>query len=307
MITPTDHKNVFVSSPLILLIGILLLLSMSVLAEPVPLKILSWNIQMLPVPASVTKVTQDLDKKQALRAPWIMDFLCGQDYDIIVLQEVIDRTITDQLKEGLKAAFPYIVAPAPDSGVAGASGGILIAGKLPLRHVTTIAFENVTGVDALARKGCTLVEAEKDGVTFQLAGTHLQAGHQDLKEKEFVELYEKIIKPYQREGIPQFLAGDMNTGRRSDPGEDKLELLLKTTDMQVFPVDDERPYTIDNTNSWHGPDKQPALIDHILLNPRGTSTTIRRQTIQRARTDSEGQPMDLSDHYGIVAEILLNP
>jgi hypothetical protein len=43
----------------------------------------------------------------------------------------------------------------------------------------------------------------------------------------------------------------------------------------------------------------------VLLNPRGTGTAIVRQTIQRVRKEYEGKSIDLSDHYGLVAEILL--
>ena len=60
-----------------------------------------------------------------------------------------------------------------------------------------------------------------------------------MKEKEYLELADGIIKPYKKEGMPQFLIGDMNT----KPGTDKFQILLKTAEMQDFPIDDERPYT----------------------------------------------------------------
>ncbi len=41
------------------------------------------------------------------------------------------------------------------------------------------------------------------------------------------------------------------------------------------------------------------------MNPRGTRSTITRQTVQRARRQYEGRTIDLADHYGVVAEILL--
>jgi len=110
--------------------------------------------------------------------------------------------------------------------------------------------------------------------------------------------------------MPQFLIGDMNT----KPGTDQFRILRKTTEMQDFPIDDERPYTCDSNNSWNPGKKDPSKPGHVLLNPRGparkpcargTGTTIMRQTIQRARKEHEGKTIDLSDHYGVVAEILL--
>jgi arylsulfatase A-like enzyme/endonuclease/exonuclease/phosphatase family metal-dependent hydrolase len=263
------------------------------------LKLLTWNIQMLPT--ALDRFSKSLQREQKLRAPWVIEYLNRQDYDMIVLQEVIDPAITASLKQGLKERYPYIVAPKSKLGVAGASGGILFASKVPIQYVAHVVYKNVAGVDTLAEKGCTLVEAEKDGVRFQIAGTHLQAGHQEMKEREYVELYEGIVKPHKKDGVPQVLAGDFNT----KPGTDEFQLLLKTTKMRDFPIDDEYPYTIDANNSWKAGKKNPSKPDHVLLNPRGTGTTIVRQTIQRAWKQHEGKRIDLADHYGIVAEILL--
>ena len=309
-------KDRFVCSfaPWLLLALSLVLEAHRVAAEPtgakVNLKILTWNIQMLPT--AFDRFSESLQREQKLRAPWIIEYLNGQDYDIVVLQEVIDPAITESLKQGIKERYPYIVAPESKMRIAGASGGILFASKIPLRYITHVVYKNVAGIDALAEKGCTLVEGEKDGVRFQIAGTHLQAGHQDMKDKEYVELADGIIKPYRKEGMPQFLIGDMNTKRGGGflpssrrPGTDKFQILLKTTEMQDFPIDDERPYTCDSNNSWNPGKKDPSKPDHVLLNPRGTGTTIMRQTIQRARKEHEGKTIDLSDHYGVVAEILL--
>jgi len=263
------------------------------------LRVLTWNLQLLPT--ALDQFSAKLQKSQHLRAPWIIDYLNHQDYDIIVLEEVIDSGITEDLKRGLKEHYPYIVAPASKMGVAGASGGILFAGKIPLQYITHIAFKHVAGMDAWAEKGCTLVEAEKCGVRFQIAGTHLQAGHQDMKDLEYKEMADAIILPHKQEGVPLILMGDMNT----NPGTDKFDLLLKTTEMKAFPIDDPSPFTCDALNSWRQGKTRSGKPDHLLLNPRGTRTAIVRQTIQRARKEYEGKTMDLSDHYGLVADILL--
>jgi endonuclease/exonuclease/phosphatase family metal-dependent hydrolase len=263
------------------------------------LRILTWNIQMLPT--ALDRFSKSLQCGQKLRAPWVIEYLSQQDYDVVVLQEVVDPAITTALKEGLKARYPHLVAAPSKMGIAGASGGILFASRIPLRYVTHVVYKHVGGVDALAEKGCTLVEAEIDGVRFQIAGTHLQAGHQDLKEKEYAELYEGIIKPYRKEGVPQILAGDFNT----QPGTDKFELLLKTTEMQAYSINDDQPYTIDSKNSWKSGKTRSGKPDHILLNPRGTGTTIVRQAVQRARREHEGRTIDLADHYGLIAEIAI--
>src|SRR6185312_47877 len=104
------------------------------------LKILTWNIQMLP---TFGFLSEDLQKKQGLRAPWIIEYLNQQDYDIVALEEVIDRQITEDLKAGLKSKYPHIVAPPSKSGISGTSGGILLASRIPLTYVAHIVYKNV--------------------------------------------------------------------------------------------------------------------------------------------------------------------
>jgi hypothetical protein len=77
------------------------------------LRVLTWNLQLLPT--ALDQFSTKLQKSQQLRAPWIIDYLNHQDYDIIVLEEVIDPGITDQLKRELRAHYPYLVAPASKS------------------------------------------------------------------------------------------------------------------------------------------------------------------------------------------------
>jgi hypothetical protein len=49
--------------------------------------------------------------------PWIIEYLNKQDYDIVALEEVTDRKITEDLKRGLIERYPYIVAPRPPAHV----------------------------------------------------------------------------------------------------------------------------------------------------------------------------------------------
>jgi endonuclease/exonuclease/phosphatase family metal-dependent hydrolase len=129
----------------------------------------------------------------------------------------------------------------------------------------------------------------------------LQAGDDETNEKEFPEIRDGILLPFQEDGVPVFLVGDMNVAA----AEPAFPRLLETTGMQAFPLDDPSPFTVDGKNSWNKPNKRAKHIDHVLVNPRGTATTIARQTIQRARREHEGRTMDLADHYGVVAEIVI--
>lgn len=289
---------------IVLAAAILASLSVSRADEPVSarFKLLTWNVQMLPIAPGAPQ----LNKKQALRAPWIVDYLNRQDYDVIVLEEVIDRKMSDVIKTGLKETYPYVLSVDAKRGISGCLGGILFASRIPLKLVDHVVFKNISGGDALAEKGCLLVEGELAGRKFQIAGTHLQAGDPPTRRKELPEIFEGILQPHATGGVPQILVGDMNI----HVDDDDFQTLLRTTETQAFPIDDPSPYTIDRLNSWtpaRKKDRGPRHIDHVLLNPRGTGTTVVRQTIQRARHEDAGETLDLSNHYGLVAIVELKP
>jgi len=273
-------------------------------AEPaqdgVPVRMLTWNIQMLPT--LVDAYSDSLQKMQVERLPWIIDFLCKADYDVVCLQEVFDPILTPQIIDGLKKIFPHIVEPQQEPGVL-LSSGVMFAAKFPIKLVAFACYTQSASEDALASKGCTLVEGEKDGVKLQMAGTHLQSGHPELRSAQCVEISERILKPHRHEGVPQFLMGDFNTGRKET---EYYAELLKATDMSDAPVDDPRPYSDDCTNSWLPGHQNNDLIDHILFNPCGTGSTVKRLTIQRARhATDDGRFIDLSDHYGVVGDAVV--
>jgi endonuclease/exonuclease/phosphatase family metal-dependent hydrolase len=261
----------------------------------VPVRMLTWNIQMLPT--LVDMYSKSLQKMQHERLPWIIEYLGKADFDVICLQEVLDPIITPELIEALKKTYPYIVEPQKDPGVL-LSSGVMFAAKFPIKLVAFACYTQAASEDALASKGCTLVEGEKDGVRFQMAGTHLQAGHQEVRSTQYVEMGERILRPHRHEGVPQFLVGDFNTGRHET---EYYTEMLKATDMSDAPVDDPRPYSDDSTNSWQPGHENNDLIDHVLFNPCGTGSTVTRLTIERPRhTMDDGRIIDYSDHYGVV-------
>ena len=75
----------------------------------------------------------------------------------------------------------------------------------------------------MAEKGCVLVEAELDGMRFQIAGTHLQAGDDEARAKgsarDLRRHHQARTAP---SGVPQILVGDMNI----DADEDGFQTLL---------------------------------------------------------------------------------
>ncbi|HPO12421.1 MAG TPA: endonuclease/exonuclease/phosphatase family protein [Candidatus Hydrogenedentes bacterium] len=263
------------------------------------LNILTWNVQMLP--AMFGTWIAKLDKMQHLRAAWIADYLKQQEYDVVCLQEAFDPKCVKQLVDGLAEAYPYVVLPRYGGYRWQQSNGVLFLSRVPIKHIAHIVFPRGAGIERFAAKGCTLVEGVKDGLAFQIAGTHFQTGKDRFREADSKVAAQDILKKYQRSKVPQFFVGDFNIKK----GTPLYARLLQDSGMKDFPIDDPRPYTSDSKNSWKQGKKKLAHIDHILLNPEGTETTITVQHIQRAKRDYNGKTIDLSDHYGVIAESLL--
>ena len=267
--------------------------------QVVQAKIVSWNIQMLP--NSLAFLSNALRKKQCVRTPWIIDHCLKKDYDVIVFQEVFDLDIKRKLKKHLKNIYPYQVNTKTKAGRM-TSNGILIVSRFPMKYIDHVIYEKGAHSDGMAAKGCTLVEVDKEGLKFHIAGTHLQSGgsqaaimHRDLQFQEIRNLLDSNVT----DQVPVFVMGDMNT-RKSNP--EKYPRMLEVVGVNDFPLDEISPYTYDGNNSWNNYDIA-VQIDYILLQARDTKTTILKQKVLRPKHDYKGKKMDLADHYGIVADI----
>lgn len=261
------------------------------------LKLLTWNIQMLP--SLFGGRIEKLDKMQHLRAGWIVEYLKQQDYDVVCLQEAFDPRCVKILVDGLKDTYPHIVVPRYGGHFWQQSSGVMFLARVPIRHVAHVVYPTGERIERFAAKGATLIEGSKDGVVFQIAGTHFQTGKERFKRQDAQTAARDLLQPNRRDRVPQFFVGDFNI-RKDTP---EYEVLMRETGMVEFPIDDPRPYTSDATNSWKRGTQKQSQIDHVLLDARGTKTTVTRQQIQRARREHRGDTIDLADHYGVIAEV----
>ncbi len=269
--------------------------------QTVNVRIVSWNIQMLP--NSLGVFSKALRKKQRVREPWISEHCNNNGYDVIIFQEVFDLDIKRKLKKRLKDNYPYQINTKTQCGRL-TSNGIFIISRHPVKYVDHVIYDKGAHEDGWAAKGCTLVEVEKEGLRFQVAGTHLQSGdsdaavhHRDLQFQNIRNLLDSNFV----DKVPVFVAGDMNT-RKSNV--EKYEMMLKVIGVSDFPINEKEPFTIDGKNSWNKHSKGIQL-DYILLNERNSSSKIIEQKVLREKHDWKGEETDLSDHYGVVSDVLI--
>ena len=261
------------------------------------LTIASWNIQMLPkVYQPFTKLTR---KKQSIRAPKIIQYLNAADFDLIVLQEVFDRSIQKEIAKGLIVNYPYQQMPIKEGFTWKLSSGVMILSKHPMKFLKKVIFNTSKKSDKAAQKSFVLVQVEIGSKTLLLGGTHLDSKSQESRYLQYEMTKNEILTPYLNDSIPFYLAGDFNT---SSSHED-YKKMISEFGLTSFSLDDERPYTYDEYNTWNEIGVR-SWIDFIFYNENQHHQP-SKQYILRPTLFFKGSKMDMADHYQIILETVI--
>jgi|TARA_B110000483_G_scaffold222047_1_gene278669 endonuclease/exonuclease/phosphatase family metal-dependent hydrolase len=262
--------------------------------------VVSWNIQMLP--NNFSFLSKFLRKKQNIRAPWIINHCINNNFDIIVFQEVFDLNIRRKLMKELKSSYPYQVMPFKGNK-AFVSNGILIISKVPLKYIDHIIFKPGVTADKFAAKGCTLVEAQKDGSKIQIAGTHLQAGKSEKaqiqRDMQYSDIH-RLLEQNKKQTVPVILLGDLNTKKSNSKDYSKM---LETISMNDPTINKKKLYTFDSNNYWNN-NASSSQLDYILIQCRKTDSKIVNTKILKPKFMFKENQIDLADHYAISAKII---
>ena len=244
------------------------------------LKVLSWNIGMLPV--------VDLFK----------------DYDIIVFQEAFTFYARNVIGHKLHGLYPYAYGPINQSLLSlRINSGIWILSKIPLTIVKTIEFNASAGMDGLARKGAVLLEGRFYGAPFQLIATHLQDDEypQSIREQQLTEIHEKLIAPCSEPGTPQIICGDFNTDEKMVANYRGMLALLDAEDCGVsgavrVTFDDEA------NDVYQSPHPDPRRIDFVLTRNAQFILNMKEE-VAVLKSGWGDHKQYLSDHNGLEAVI----
>ncbi|HEY0261656.1 MAG TPA: sphingomyelin phosphodiesterase [Chitinophagales bacterium] len=261
------------------------------------LKILSWNIYMLP---GIVPIAGRVKRAEA-----IADTLKKSDYDIIVFQEAFHRKAIGKIREGLNVLYPYMYGPfnQPTSKFK-INSGVWVVSKIPLKELGVIQFGNGKVADKIAQKGAALLEGIANGKTFQILGTHVQAQQfPSIRKEQYEQIYAQLLNVYRKEGVPQIICGDMNTEMEF---KDQYENMLKTFDAENGDISGIQKFTYDGTKNalaekvWK---KDKTTLDYILLRKNGATVRSVYREISVLRKKWKKHKSDLSDHYGMICEV----
>ena len=253
------------------------------------LRILSWNIYMLPPAVLKTGKIQ--------RAKAIAEELMHTQYDIIVFQEAFHPGARRILLAKLAKLMPYQYGPANAGGLK-VNSGVWILSKIKMDQIKEIKYKDCTGFDCYSKKGAVLLEGNKEGVTFQIIGTHLQSeGPQEIRQHQYEEIYNELAIPFQQPNIPQIICGDFNT---SSLDQCSYNNMVCTLDCENGVLDGCI------TNTFREGNDQ---IDYILIRKNGCKIEQQHREIKEffhnwiGRKNKFIQSPELSDHNAMEIQI----
>ena len=262
------------------------------------LKILTWNIYMLPFCSKI--------HKNCKRAMAIALEIPEYAYDIIIFEEAFDHQARKILRNQLKGYYPFMYGPANKSSFSfKTNSGIWILSKIPLQQLEQIEFKNRFGIDALARKGAVLYQGEWLGQPFQLLGTHLQNDSPDsVRYGQCHEIADKLSKKYTKPDIPQIVCGDFNIEFAERVN---YVTMLKILDAENGSLKGDLQTSFDEVNNKLAQKEngEKQLIDYVLVRNLKAIKEIERQVFIIKGCFGE-VVSDLSDHYGIEATVNFN-
>jgi endonuclease/exonuclease/phosphatase family metal-dependent hydrolase len=258
-------------------------------------KILSWNIYMLPGIVMVKGKTE--------RAKAIGEILKNSDYDVIVFQEAFQRRARQKIYKQLKDNFPYQSGPANQKLVSlKTNSGIWIFSKHPIVAAKSIIFNSRSGIDAFSRKGGLIAEVMIGKTPIQVAGTHLQnSGQPWIRQSQCVEFYNRLLKPFQKNGVPQILCGDFNINK----DQEEYTFMLQALQAKDGELQGDQLHSYDRQlNDLHvEAGEKKDLIDYILIRDQNNQIMGATRQIKRIKKPWDRYHSDLSDHFALEAEI----
>jgi endonuclease/exonuclease/phosphatase family metal-dependent hydrolase len=241
------------------------------------IKIVSWNIKM--VPKVLGLLTKSARKKQKERTPRIIQYLNNSNFDIVILQELFDQSISKKFCQDLSINYPYILSPIKEGFTVKMNSGVMILSKYPYELMAHEIFNVSKKTDNLAQKACSLIKININGKKILIGGTHLDSRNE--------------------ESVPMFLAGDFNVNNPSN----SYDSLARLFNLENYQLNDDRPYTFDEFNSWNEKGYK-SWIDFIFYQ-KTKKVEVVDQYILRPVMTYKKTKMDLSDHYQIVLKAVI--
>lgn len=273
---------------------LLLLLPLTAFAQEI--RILSWNIFMLPKPIKFSY--------QKERTEYIIQHLAKENFDVVLLQEAFSGDFRNKVQDSLKKLYPHQSYLDRQSGSLTVYGsGAYILSKYPIGRNEFAYYADCGKSDCFASKGVSLSTiTHPSGKMIQIANTHLQSGKEKSKIRfKQLEQVKRLIETYKIKDVPQVLVGDLNIDALT--GND-YQKMLDLLNMKSHSLEGSPQYTNGfPIECYNKPgDDQLEWLDHIVIN-RDFTGSLKKKKVRVFTATLEGKECPLSDHYAVEATI----
>ncbi len=262
-------------------------------AQAADLKILSYNVFMLPKPMK--------NSLQKTRTKIIAQQLRNSDYELMFFQEAFMQEIRDELKSVLGKEFPhsyYLKSSGKVKHIFGS--GVFIMSRYPFKVLDKIYFKECGSADCFAAKGSVLIETVlPSGKIVQFAPSHLQSKEAlgPVRISQLKQMKAMLAK-HARPGIPQVIAADLNI----DFTEPEFDEGLKVMNMSYVTLVGAIKHTNGRDNECFKTAKNKEWIDHFWI----SEDHLDNRSTMKVREfvfSHKGKICPSSDHHAIEAEL----
>lgn len=270
---------------------LLAILLFPTLAFATEVKILQFNVYMLPWPIK--------SSLQDVRTKAIPAQLEKSDYDLMFFEEAFMPSFRNEMIAKLGKTYPYnfyLSDSAKYSQVFGS--GIFVMSRHPFKVIDKAIFASCSGADCFAAKGSFVLDVTlPSGQRLQFAPTHMDAQGEASRVSQIAQVKQLLAKTRVR-GVPQIFLGDLNINASKPEMNESLRTLgmtatqlvgrFKTTNARVNPC-----YATPTNAKW---------IDHVWVESEFASA---RSTLEVVPLEFEngGKICPSSDHHALEARL----
>ena len=278
------------------------------------LSILSINAAIQDVRICAISFYRPLDHIQP-RLEKLAEGIRKLEPDIVVLQELFHYRFQKQFYDRLADIYPHAAGFARRGPKLRLGNELITLSKYPLANSRFIRFRETALEESLfTNKGIYTMDIDIPAAgLFHLTNFHMTAGglwnhpEDNNMEKIRASQIDQLIESVP-DNIPAILAGDLNSGPSSSPGNYARMLSAGFIDTFVEAGAEGMSWDPSNPLVAHHSENHlpPQRVDHVFINPaaqdRIQPETARIVLDNRCVTLANGLEIPVSDHYGVLVE-----
>ena len=281
------------------------------------LRILTFNTGLTEIRLFGAALYEDVPHVVA-RAAHLAPALRGVEADIVLLQELVPQRVKARLVAELRDLYPHRAGIAEDSRFYGT--GLLTLSRHPMADASCTSFAQQTLEEGLfGPRGMLACTVDTLGLgRVRVVNLHATAGGAyrrkrrlgapDRRRAQIAQAIEAAGAAFDGAVV---LAGDFNCDPAADATTDGLLQAAGFADVTAGLPNDARPQgTWDPANPLNRSRRvaRPARrVDHIFLRSGGsrgvTVSSVRTAFDEAVVPRPDGEPLPISDHYGLLAEL----